>query len=90
MTQMILTMTTVSGSVRSEAIGWGMDDSSLVVEDEEIGMTPSPTEFYQFDCVLRAMHAGWKLLAPPVVVIGESADWLLVKEAEQVVSRRRM
>jgi hypothetical protein len=65
--QKVLTMMTIGCCVRSAADGWSADDSSLVVMNKSIGMTPSLQEFYCFDCPLKAMAAGWKLLGPPTI-----------------------
>ena len=65
--QKILIMTTSSNSMRSKAEGWSMEDSSLVNKDqrEHIGLTPYKHEFHAYDCPLRALANGWRLLAPP-------------------------
>lgn len=80
--QKVLVMLTKECNVRSKAGAWDGDDADLVVKDKQIGFTPTIQESICFDCPLRAMAAGWKLLAPP---IRETPDltyymWWLVKE----------
>jgi hypothetical protein len=61
----VLVMSTESASFRSEANGWGADDASTVVPGKPIGLSPGYKGNYCYDCPLRAMADGWKLLAPP-------------------------
>ena len=59
----VLIMVTERGSLRAEVHGWTHEDASLV-EPGHIGMTGSPTPYAPYDCVLRALADGWRLLGP--------------------------
>lgn len=66
MRQKVLSMSTTAPNLRSEAVGWTYEDSARVVPGP-IGCTSSlnGAPFHAYDCVLRALNDGWKLLAPP-------------------------
>lgn len=64
--QKILTMLTRSVSLRSDADGWSGDDANVVNIEKPIGLSPGLYGFYCYDCPLKAMAAGWRLMAPPV------------------------
>jgi hypothetical protein len=67
--------------MRSEIVGWSMEDSSLYVPDKPIGFTPS-----LFPCVrdpetiLQALAEGWRLLGPPQKA-DDIFEWWLTREA---------
>jgi hypothetical protein len=82
--QKILHMTTSRPSLRAKADSWSAEDSNLVEFGKPIGMTHDMKEFHCYDCPLRAVACGWKLLAPPVEDKYEDGNlfynWWFVKE----------
>ncbi len=84
MAEQTLTMLTKDSSLRSEAVGWGSEDSSRYVRNRPVGMTPGPREHYTYPNVLSAQSDGWKLLAPPRYSKDEEGwDWWLTRESEE-------
>lgn len=79
--QKILVMSTREATLRSEAIGWDLVEDPGRVKPGPIGLTPSDKEASQtFDCVLRAMSKGWRLLGPPERNKDGTASWWLEKD----------
>lgn len=73
--QLVLTMSTKTSSLRSEATGWSLD-SGLLAHNEIInrkdpqvmvGLIPGKIEWYAYPTVLHALGNGFKLLAPPTM-----------------------
>lgn len=91
MKQQILFISTLRDDVRSEAVGWACDDSSLVVPGLAIEFTPAPRFRFTYDCVLRALADGWQCLGQPErFVAGTDVDgrplhqwyWMLSRMVE--------
>lgn len=85
MKQQILCLITESQSLRSIIVGWdNIQDPNLVIWGEPIGKAKSiPTNMY--DCVLRAMADGWRLLGPPQRSVNECDhsvcfDWWMYRD----------
>ncbi len=85
---MVLNMATKTDDVRSEAVGWTCNDSSLLIPNKPIGMTPGVKFDYAYPTVMHAMHDGWKMLAPPEKFITPTDNgliegwyWWLVKDS---------
>lgn len=75
----IMTLFTVRGSIRDEIDGWGSaEDPRLMRADKPIGLSPSCRAPY-YDCVLRAMHDGWELLAPATKT-SSGWEWTMVRD----------
>ncbi len=86
MAEQTLTILTKASGLRSEAIGWNCEDSSLYVPNKAIGLTPGPRPHghWTYDTVLQAQADGWKLLAPPRYSEDEEGwDWWLTRESEE-------
>ena len=68
--QKILIMNTKGVGLRSEAFGWSYENSKYVKPDKHIGLSLGAASAGEkgresHGCPLKAMHAGWKLMAPP-------------------------
>jgi len=71
--QKILVMETNASGLRSEASGWTYENADFVKIDEHIGRSLGlgPNEPYpSYECPLKALADGWKLLAPPKRITG--------------------
>lgn len=92
--QEVMIVVTERESLRAEIYGWSQEDPSLVKEGH-IGRTGRPMPPELPGCVLKAMHLGWHLLAPPQpfqeTLHNEETDepyetthyeWWLVREKE--------
>jgi hypothetical protein len=84
--QQVLTMHTDSDSLRSKADGfdWELEPQN-VRQNKEIGLSPSGGSCaYCYDCPLKAIAAGWNLLAPPIENLDEPPElrykWWFVRE----------
>lgn len=75
--QKILVMHTERPDLRGKADGWDWEDGDEVMIDKPIGLSShwKDQEYKKFglwpsvacyDCPLKALADGWKLLAPPV------------------------
>ncbi len=71
--QKILIMSTSRDSLRADAEGWTFEDASNIQPNEKehphigiasINKNKICGEFYCFDCPVRAMANGWRLMAP--------------------------
>lgn len=61
----LLVLETQNASPRSEAIGWSFEDPSLI-KAGPIGLSPSGMmPEHHYDCPMRALADGWRLLGPP-------------------------
>lgn len=83
-------------TIRSDIVGWGYEDSDLLVRKALprepwkifIGYTPAPKDIPDYGTVMEMLADGWKLLGPPteagwVTEDGkkiESWDWWLTRE----------
>ncbi len=78
--QLVLCVETERPTLRADIIGWSAEDPRKVVEGP-IGWTRRG-ELPEYDCVLRALADGWRLLGPPTpqAYIGSTCDWWLVKD----------
>ena len=79
--QQILTMSTYGSSLRSEAFGWSMEDGSNIKIDQSIPIGLASKDRskalhnlkFNYDCVVRAMADGWRVMAPPTdFILGAS------------------
>ncbi len=79
----IASVLTKEPNLRSEIIGYTYEDSDLVVAGKAIGLTPAPyPKLPDYDCVLRMIAHGWKLLSGPTTIEaneGSFYDWWLTK-----------
>lgn len=91
MSQKVLVMNTERACLRSEAHGWSCEDSSLYGGEPVGSTTGGARGHYRHPNVMSALHAGWKLLAPPRRLALKNQDgeefteyeWWLVKEAAE-------
>lgn len=93
--QQILVMETENNSPRSPCVGWSFYDGSNVNPnmDVPIGVSDINKELAfhrhcketKYDCVLRAMANGWKVLSAPSFISNRTFIWHLSREAEQVL-----
>lgn len=65
--QKILTITTLRDSLRADVDSWGWEcDADNIRSDRPISLS-SNGRCSVYDCPLRAIADGWRLLGPPVV-----------------------
>lgn len=64
--QKILTITTLDSDLRATSEAWGWENGDFVDIDKPIGLSGSGKAPPAYDCPLKAIGDGWKLLAPPV------------------------
>lgn len=92
--QSVLIMTTERNSLRAEVVGWTYEKSSNVRPDMEkpIGISSidrsQVLRYPTYDCPVRALANGWKLLVPPTSFTWKNDEgkeftnfeWWFVKE----------
>lgn len=75
----ILTLMTPRPDLRSEALGYSCENTILVQPDKPIGLSKSEWG-WNYDCPLRALADGWRLMGPPVKLDGGNWDWWLTRD----------
>lgn len=75
----MLTMVSKEPTLRSEVYGWTEEDSDLYIPGKPIGMTPGPRSSFSPATVLQALHAGYRLLGPPLHYV-DAFEWWLTKD----------
>ena len=66
--QKVLVMETETNSLRSTAQGWTYEDADYIDIHKHIGLSLGrhPSDRYPtYDCPMKALADGWKLLVPP-------------------------
>ena len=74
--QQVAMLVTDHADLRSTVTGWTFEDPRIVRHGRSIGHTPSPHDIPRYDCVLRALADGWRLLGAPEAAGDEWVWWL--------------
>jgi hypothetical protein len=65
--QKILVITTLENSLRSKSDSWDWEDANVVDMAKPIGLSGAGKSPPCYDCPLKAIADGWRLMGPSVV-----------------------
>src|SRR6187402_2793475 len=66
--QKILKILTSRRSLRADAYGWNAEDGEVIQQEKHIGLSDGFRGFCCYDCPMKAIGDGWRLMAPPITL----------------------